>query len=246
MSGRDEVIVSPRRNRFEAEVKGPVIFCPVGPYLTMTAAMFRAKKRKRPLIPGRVYRVRRKQGEVTLFGPGQGASIAVMALERCAAQGCKYFILFGLCGSLRREVKTGDIIVATSALSEEGTSAHYEPERNPPVAGEEITAALRKALQDAAEPFHEGKVWTTDALYRETPEKVEKYGGEGVLAVEMELSALFTAGRFHGLEVGGLLVVSDELHELKWRPGFTSPRFMNSLRKAANIALAAALSLSQS
>jgi uridine phosphorylase len=238
----EEIIVSPRRSRFEAEIKGPVIFCPVGPYLSLAATLLRGKRQKRHLIPGRVYRVRRKQGEVSLFGPGQGAPMAVMALERCAAQGCEYFLVLGVCGSLREEVKIGDFILVNSALSEEGTSAHYHPERYPPDASERAGSALRKALQEADEPFHEGRVWTTDALYRETLAKVRTYGEQGVLAVEMELAALFTAGRFHQVQVGALLVVSDELFELKWRPGFTSPRFLNHLRKAARLSLEAALS----
>lgn len=242
MSTEEEIIVSPRRSRFEAEINGPVIFCPVGPYLSMAAALLRGKKQKRHLIPGRVYRLRRKQREVTLFGPGQGAPMAVMALERCAAQGCRYFILLGVCGSLRKEVRIGDFILANSALSEEGTSAHYHPEDHPPDASEKARSALRVALQEAGEPFHEGRTWTTDALYRETLAKVKTYGEQGVLGVEMELAALFTAGRFLGVEVGALLVVSDELFELNWRPGFTSPRFIAHLRKAASLSLKAALS----
>ena len=47
----------------------------------------------------------------------------------------------------------------------------------------------------------------------------------GALAVEMELSALYTVGRQLNLELGAVLVVSDELSTLKWRPGFKSDRF---------------------
>jgi uridine phosphorylase len=243
LAGGSEIIVNARRSGFEAEVKGPVIFCPVGAYLSIAARLLRAKRLKRPLIPGKVYMIKRKQGYVTLFGPGQGAPMAVMALERCAAQGCRHFILLGVCGSLRKDVKIGDFIIATSGLSEEGTSAHYEPKKNLPEAGDMVTEALRRSLKESDESFHEGRVWTTDAIYRETCEKVINYGGQGLLGVEMEASAIFTAGRFLGVHTGALLVVSDELAELKWRPGFASPRFLNSLRKAAKISLQAALSL---
>jgi uridine phosphorylase len=243
LSSGSEIIVSPRRSGFEAEVKGPVIFCPVGAYLSVAAKLLRAKELKRTLVPGRVFLIKRNQGDVSLFGPGQGAPMAVMALERCAAQGCRHFMLLGVCGSLRKDVKIGDFIIATSALSEEGSSAHYEPARNPPEAGDMVTEALRRSLKESDEAFHEGRVWTTDAIYRETCEKVIAYGGQGILGVEMEASAIFTAGRFLGVDTGALLVVSDELAELKWRPGFASPHFLNSLRKAAKISLQAALSL---
>lgn len=243
---KGEEIVSARKSRFESEVRGPVIFCPVGPYVTLAAKLLRAKKSPRPLIPGRVYHVRRGTKEVTLYGPGQSAPMAVMALERCAAQGCRYFIMLGVCGSLRSEVKTGDFIIPVSSLIEEGTSAHYNPSEHPAEAAPGVVEALRKALQSEGAEWHEGRVWTTDAIYRETKSKVREYGEAGMLGVEMEVSALFTAGGYRGVEVGALLVVSDELFDLKWRPGFSSPRFLNNLRRAVKISLNAALGLCES
>jgi purine-nucleoside phosphorylase len=74
--------------------------------------------------------------------------------------------------------------------------------------------------------FHAGAIWTTDAVYRETREKVESYQKQGVLAVEMEVSALFSVARFRQVELGAMLVVSDELSALKWRPGFKDKRFV--------------------
>jgi hypothetical protein len=51
----------------------------------------------------------------------------------------------------------------------------------------------------------------------------------------MELSALLSAGAALGVAVGGLLVVSDELSTLEWRPGFRDPRFQQARRTACAI-----------
>ena len=73
-------------------------------------------------------------------------------------------------------------------------------------------------------------IWTTDAIYRETPEKVKKHQRNGVLGVEMEGSALFTAARFRNVDAGAVMVVSDELSELSWRPGFSASNFKQARR----------------
>jgi hypothetical protein len=51
----------------------------------------------------------------------------------------------------------------------------------------------------------------------------------------MEVSALFSAAQFRHVECGALLVVSDELGSLRWKPGFSSMRFLNSRKKAAEV-----------
>ena len=80
--------------------------------------------------------------------------------------------------------------------------------------------------------LHRGPVWTTDAPFRETPAKVSDYQRRGALAVEMECSALFTVAAFRAVSAAALLVVSDELSSLTWRPGFRDPRFTRG-REAA-------------
>ena len=79
-----------------------------------------------------------------------------------------------------------------------------------------------------------GTAWTTDAVFRETREEVTHHQRDGVLAVEMECSALFTVGGFRGIEVAALLVVSDDLSSLTWHPGFKDPRFIRGRELACN------------
>ena len=53
----------------------------------------------------------------------------------------------------------------------------------------------------------------------------------------MELSAFFKVGNFYGIEVGALLVVSDELFSFRWNSGYTTKRYRRSLLNAAEIAV---------
>ena len=93
----------------------------------------------------------------------------------------------------------------------------------------------RQTIKSTLTTYHEGLVWTTDAAFRETREAVVSFQERGVLAVEMELSALLSVGIFHDVDVSALLVVSDELSSLTWKPGFKSERFKQGRRDAAGI-----------
>ena len=90
-------------------------------------------------------------------------------------------------------------------------------------------------LNKNGQAFLKGEVWTTDAPYRETPEKIEFYQKRGVLAVEMELSALMTLALYREVKLGGLLVVSDELFDLKWHTGFSNPKLKRTSRYAGEL-----------
>jgi purine-nucleoside phosphorylase len=72
---------------------------------------------------------------------------------------------------------------------------------------------------------HEGLVWSTDAPFRETVGKVVKYQKAGALAVDMEISALYTVAAFRSILVAAALVVSDDLSSLTWVHGFREPGF---------------------
>jgi purine-nucleoside phosphorylase len=96
-----------------------------------------------------------------------------------------------------------------------------------------VLKTIEESLMTASIPFRRGAVWSTDAPYRETREKVLLYQEQGVLGVEMELSALFTVASFRQVNIGALLVVSDEIGSLHWEPGFASPKFKKARKVAA-------------
>jgi nucleoside phosphorylase len=56
-----------------------------------------------------------------------------------------------------------------------------------------------------------GKVWTTDAIYRETKTKLEARKAEGCLAVEMELAGVQAVCDYYGWDLYDFLVTGDVL-----------------------------------
>jgi uridine phosphorylase len=174
---------------------------------------------------------------VTLSGPFLGAPHAVIGMEKLIVAGAKRIWVLGWCGALQVDLKIGQILIPTRAVSEEGTSSHYPVSDQPIASTASLNRMLEKALIQMELPFSKGTVWTTDALYRETPKKVEAYQKSGVLAVEMEMSALMTVAIFRSIEMAGLLVVSDQLCDHIWRPGFSNSLLRKHSRAAGEILL---------
>jgi purine-nucleoside phosphorylase len=171
---------------------------------------------------------------LTLCGPFLGAPQAVMGMEKLIAMGARRIWVLGWCGSIQPDLKVGDLVLPTQAVSEEGTSQHYPIGKKKAGTDQVMTRILGESLDREGHTYRTGAVWTTDAPYRETPSKVSEYGRKGVLAVEMEMAALMTLSRYRSVRLAGLLVVSDELADLKWRPGFRDPRFKAMSRFAAD------------
>jgi uridine phosphorylase len=190
-----------------------------------------------------LYRVLEGSGRpVALSGPFIGAPHAVIALEKLIVLGAKRIWVLGWCGSLQPGLGVGHLIVPTEAVSEEGTSPHYPIGDRSLRSDTELNRWLADGVAAEGLPVSSGPVWTTDAIYRETPSKVRAYGEQGVLAVEMEMSALMAVAAYRGVRLTGLLVVSDELFDLKWRPGFSSPLLQERSRAAASMLLRLAAS----
>jgi uridine phosphorylase len=186
----------------------------------------------------KLHRMEPEGGEgFSICGPFLGAPHAVMGMEKMIALGARRFFVLGWCGSIQPNVKIGDLVIPTEAHSEEGTSRHYPIGARTAGTTAALTSRLENGLASSGRPYRKGSVWTTDAPYRETPSKVKHYQGLGVLAVDMEMSALITLGVFRSVQVAGLLVASDELFDLRWRPGFKSPLFREACRSAARLLL---------
>ncbi len=164
-----------------------------------------------------------------LLGPVMGAPYAVMLLEILRAWGVRKVLFLGWCGSIQSSVKTGDIIIPQGALIDEGTSQHYLQSVKAPVAPHAgLQLSIEQCLQRQQIDFHQGLIWTTDGIFRETRPKIEAFQKQGALAVEMELSALLSVAAFYQFPLAGLLVVSDELFTFQWRPGFKDEAFLKS------------------
>ena len=183
----------------------------------------------RPLFMSRLYPDPSGQAGFSITGPIVGAPYAVMLLENLIAWGVRRCIFVGWCGAISADVKIGDIVLPSAAIIDEGTSLHYGAEQGSVAeAPGEVCQEVEAILKHRRLPYRRGRVWTTDGIYRETPDKIDKFRNRAALAVEMEISALYTVGHFRGVDIGALLFVSDELGQTRWRPGFKSEMFKSS------------------
>ena len=231
-----DAIVYPRKGRNDPSIAPVAIMVAMGKDLALMRRSMGIEARPSwGMLNSRLYKGSCNCQDVAVVGPMLGAPHAVMILEKLIVLGAQRIIFFGWCGSIQRGLALGDFLVPDRAVSEEGTSAHY-PVSNPyPRPLGYVPKAIEDSLIESSIPFHKGTVWSTDAPYRETREKVILFQEQGVFAVEMELSALFTAASFRQVEIGALLVVSDELGTLNWRPGFSKRQFKASRMIAADV-----------
>ena len=196
----------------------------------------RATSRK--TTPFKLFIIKKGKGlPCGLAGPLLGAPQGAIVMEKLIALGAKRIWVVGWCGSLQPNIAIGDLIIPTTALSEEGTSAHYPVNKKKNQTNPFLNKRLEDALQKANLPFEKGPVWTTDALYRKTAEKVTEYGKRGYLAVEMEMSALINVAFYRSIKLAGLLIVSDELFSLQWHHGFGAGKLKKASREAGRLLL---------
>ena len=232
-----DVVIEPRRGKNEPEVTPSVLMSFTSQDLTFfRKSLGIAGKPDRRVEFASLWTLPEPVETVSLAGPALGAPAAAILMERLIALGARRIVGIGSCGSLQPRLPIGEVVVPDEALPEEGTSAHYRSTDSHPVPDGDLAEALKRYCRLQGLEPHSGAIWTTDAPFRETIEKVERYRDAGYLAVEMEASALMAVAAFRGVSFASLLVVSDEIGTLKWKPGFTDDRFLLGLEKAARAA----------
>lgn len=164
--------------------------------------------------PNPVYRLDTEGGAVALVHPGVGASVSAFFLEELIALGGRVFVACGGGGVLRREIAVGHLVVPTSAVRDEGTSYHYLPPGREAEPDAAVLAAIERVLTERGVSYRRAKTWTTDGIYRETPDKVRRRRDEGCAIVEMEAAALFAVARFRGVRLAQILYGGDDVSGL--------------------------------
>ncbi len=164
--------------------------------------------------PNPVYCLTTEGGTVALAHPGVGAPLSAFFLEELIALGGRVFVACGGGGVLDREIDVGHLVVPTSAVRDEGTSYHYLPPGREVEPDAAVLAAIERTLTERGVAYRRAKTWTTDGIYRETPDKVRRRRDEGCAIVEMEAAALFAVARFRGVRLAQILYGGDDVSGL--------------------------------
>ena len=156
------------------------------------------------------YKGRRLGMYLTMLGGPASAGL----MEEAAAMGGEKFLFFGSAGVLDRQLAAGRLIIPTAAYRDEGTSYHYLPPGDYvdiPTAGR-----LAEIFTELNYPHVSGKIWTTDAIYRETRNNMEKRRRDGCIAVDMECASLMAAAQFRKILGYQFVYAEDSLDGEAW------------------------------
>ena len=171
---------------------------------------------------------------VTVGNGGRFAPDTAMTTEILCAAGAESLIRIGSCGSLQDHVKIGDLVIVTGAIRGEGTTSYYVPKNFSTVAHPDIVRALQQAAESLRVRYHLGRVFTTDALFQETPELIQELNEQNVSSIDMVTSSFLTIGQLRQKKAGAILAVSDECLHGKF--AFRDPAFLAAEEKMIEVA----------
>jgi len=150
---------------------------------------------------------------LTICSTGIGCPSAAIAVEELESVGVDTVIRVGTTGALQSDIEIGDMIVATGAAKDEGTSKRYESETLPAVPDYHVLSALVDSAEENDEDVHVGPIASDDAFYAETDEYVAAWEEANILSVEMEAAAVFSLARRKGMRAGAICTVDGNLVE---------------------------------
>lgn len=163
-----------------------------------------------------IYKVQYNNIEVALFNSPVGAAACIAIQEDLFALGVEKMVVFGTCGVLDKGIEDCAIIIPNRAVRDEGTSYHYAPASDEIVVNRKYQSDFIDILKSHKTSYVLGKVWTTDACYRETREKVNHRKASGCVAVDMECSAISALAEFRDKEVFQFFYAADNLDGEEW------------------------------
>jgi uridine phosphorylase len=146
---------------------------------------------------------------LSIQSTGMGGPSAAIVLEELAELGVRRAVRVGTCGALVPELDHGDLVVASEALTEDGTSRALGASE---VAAPDPALTARLAEEAGRAP---APIVTTDLFYEppaasgSTASGPDEWRARGAVAVEMEAATLFILGGRLRMATACVLAVSD-------------------------------------
>ncbi len=142
---------------------------------------------------------------LTIQSTGMGGPSAAIVISELVDLGARRLVRVGTCGAIAPSLALGDLLIATEAISADGTSqALGAPDR---LAGDpQLTAALTASGDGLART---GTIASTDLFYDAPDGQERQWLSAGALAVEMETATLFALAARRGIQAASLLIVTD-------------------------------------
>lgn len=153
-----------------------------------------------------------KGKRVSVMGHGMGMpSIGIYTYELFNFYGVKTIIRVGSAGSYQKDLHVGDIVIALGACTDSNFAAQFElPGTYAPIADFQLAREAVETCEQKGFPYMVGNVFSSDVFYGENPHS-DKWINMGVLAVEMEIAALYMNAARSGNRALGICTISDHL-----------------------------------
>ena len=154
-----------------------------------------------------------KGATVSVMASGMGMpSIGIYSYELIHTFGVKNLIRIGTCGALHPQVKLYDVILGLGS----STNSNYMHQYNIPgnfslTASFDLLLKAYNKAQDMGQPVHVGNILCSEVFYNADEKAMENWIKMGVLAVEMESTALYANAAAAGVNALTILTVSDSL-----------------------------------
>lgn len=137
-------------------------------------------------------------------------------LDLFQEMGAKKVMFCGGGGVLDKNIEVGQLLLVDGAIRDEGFSYHYlEPSRCV-YANKEVNDKVAKYLEEHEVPYMRGLAWTTDAIFRETPDRIERRKAEGAKIVEMEQAGNLAVAQCRGFSYAALIYGGDDVSQKEW------------------------------
>jgi len=149
---------------------------------------------------------------VSVMGHGMGMpSIGIYTYELYNFYGVKTIIRVGSAGAIQQDIKLGDLVIALGACTNSNYAAQYElPGTFAPVANFDLARQAAETCDRLGYRYRVGNVLTSDVFYNENAHN-DKWTNMGVLAVEMEVAALYMNAARSGNRALGICTISDHI-----------------------------------
>jgi purine-nucleoside phosphorylase len=150
---------------------------------------------------------------VSVQGSGMGQpSMAIYVNELITEYAVQSIIRVGSCGALTERLALRDLVIASGACTDSAINRiTFEGLDYAPVADFGLLRAAVEAAEARGSTPHVGLLFSSDSFYATRPELLQRMVGYGVVAVEMEASALYTLAARHGVRALAICTVSDQV-----------------------------------
>ena len=153
-----------------------------------------------------------KGKRVSVMGHGMGIpSISIYTYELYNFYDVEKIMRIGSAGSYHTDLRVGDLVLAMGASTDSNYGAQFElPGTFAPIADFGMLRDAAAACERFSYRYKVGNVLSSDAFYSENPHN-DRWTKMGVLAVEMEASALYMNAARSGNKALAILTISDHL-----------------------------------